>query len=80
MFALLASLPILLVIVLMVGFDKPAKVVMPIAWLVALVIAAFVWEVPANWLVGQTIAGGLSALNILIIVFGAILLMNTLKN
>ena len=80
MIALLSSLPILVVIVLMVGFDKPAKLVMPIAWLVALVLAAFVWEVPANWLAGMTIAGALSAFNILIIVFGAILLMNTLKN
>lgn len=80
MFALLASIPILLVIILMVVFDKPAKLVMPIAWLVALALAAFVWRVPANWLAGQTIAGALSAFNILIIVFGAILLMNTLKN
>jgi lactate permease len=80
MFALVASLPILVVIVLMVVFDKPAKLVMPFAWLVAVVLAAFVWKVPANWLIGETIAGGLSAFNILIIVFGAILLMNTLKN
>lgn len=80
MFAILASLPILLVIVLMVVFDKPAKIVMPIGWLVAVALAAVVWRVPAHWLVGETIAGALSAFNILIIVFGAILLMNTLKN
>lgn len=80
MFALLAALPILLVIVLMVGFDKPAKIVMPASWVLAVVLAALVWEVPTNWLIGQTIAGALSAFNILIIVFGAILLMNTLKN
>ncbi len=80
MFALLASLPILLVIVLMVGMNWPAKRVMPLGWVLALVLAAFVWRVPANWLAGSTVAGALSAFNILIIVFGAILLMNTLKN
>ncbi|MFW5812580.1 MAG: L-lactate permease, partial [Alkalispirochaetaceae bacterium] len=80
MFALLASIPILLVIVLMVGFNQPAKRVMPLAWVVAVAIAAIFWQEPFNWLLGSTISGALSAVNILIIVFGAILLMNTLKN
>ncbi len=35
---------------------------------------------PLQWLVGATVSGALDAFNILIIVFGAILLMNTLKN
>lgn len=80
MFAFLASLPILLVIVLMVGFNWPAKRVMPLAWVVAVALAAIFWREPLNWLLGSTISGALSAVNILIIVFGAILLMNTLKN
>ncbi|MCG8480692.1 MAG: L-lactate permease [Spirochaetales bacterium] len=80
MLVLLASLPILFTIVMMVSFNWSAKRVMPIAWGIALVLAAFVWRVPAQWLAGETIAGALNAVNILIIVFGAILLMNTLKN
>ncbi len=80
MFVLLASLPILLTIILMVGLNWPAKKVMPLAWLSAVVLAAAVWKMPAQWLAGATISGALSAFNILIIVFGAILLMNTLKN
>lgn len=80
MFALLASIPILLVIILMVGFNQPAKRVMPLAWVVAVALAAIFWQEPFNWLLGSTISGALSAVNILIIVFGAILLMNTLKN
>ncbi len=79
MFALLASLPIVLVIVLMVGFDWPARRVMPVGWLLALVLAGFVWRMPPAWLAGASVAGALSALNILVIVFGAILLMNTLE-
>ncbi len=80
MLALFASLPILLVIVLMVALNLPAKKVMPLGWALALVLAVVVWRVPLNWLAGSTVAGALDALNILIIVFGAILLMNTLKN
>ncbi len=80
MLVLLASLPILFTIIMMVSFNWPAKRVMPIAWAIALVLAAFVWRVPAFWLAGETVAGALNAVNILIIVFGAILLMNTLKN
>jgi lactate permease len=80
MLAVLASIPIILTIVLMVGFNWPAKKVMPVAWGVAVLIAALKWGVSFQWLAGATIFGGLSAFNILIIVFGAILLMNTLKN
>ncbi|MBU8913618.1 MAG: L-lactate permease [Spirochaetales bacterium] len=78
--ALLASLPILVTIALMVGFNWPAKRVMPIAWVIALAIAASYWRMPVRWLAGATVSGLLSAFNILLIVFGAILLMNTLKH
>lgn len=80
MLVLLASIPILFTIVMMAGVNWPAKRVMPVAWVIALLIAAFAWRVPGRWLAAETIAGALNALNILIIVFGAILLMNTLKN
>ena len=78
--ALLASIPIILTVVLMVVFNWPAKKVMPLAWLVAILLAAANWGMTLQWMVGATVFGGLSAFNILIIVFGAILLMNTLNN
>ena len=78
--ALFAALPILLVVILMAGFNWPAKRVMPLGWLLAVLLAAFVWKMPLQWLAGATVSGALDAFNILIIVFGAILLMNTLKN
>ncbi|HAE22546.1 MAG TPA: L-lactate permease [Spirochaetaceae bacterium] len=80
MLAVFASLPILLVVILMAGFNWPAKRVMPLGWAVAVALAAFVWKMPPQWLAGATLSGALDAFNILIIVFGAILLMNTLKN
>ena len=79
MLVVMASIPIVFTIVMMVGLNWPAKRVMPIAWAIALVLAGVVWRVPAQWLAGNTVSGALNALNILIIVFGAILLMNTLK-
>ncbi len=80
MYALIGSLPIVLTVVLMVGFNWPAKKVMPTAWGLAIILAATVWKVDFQWLTGSTVFGGLSALSILLIVFGAILLMNTLQN
>ncbi len=64
----------------MVVFMWPAKKVMPLAWLVAAVLAGVVWNMSFDWLAGASIFGALSGFNILVIVFGAILLMNTLKN
>ena len=69
--ALLASIPILLIIFFMVILNWPAKRVMPIAWVVALGLAAFYWKVPFNWLAGASVSGALNALNILIIVFAS---------
>ena len=79
MYAVLALIPILLTVVLMVKCNWPAKRVMPIAWCSALILAGLVWKMPVKWLTGATVFGMLSAFNVLLIVFGAILLMNTLK-
>lgn len=80
LYAILGSLPIILTVILMVKFDWPAKKVMPLAWGLAVILALGVWKMPFQWLAASTVFGGLSAFNILIIVFGAILLMNTLQN
>lgn len=79
-YALIGAIPIAITIVLMVGFDWPAKRVMPLAWLAAVILGFGVWKMPIDWVAGATVYGGLSAFNILVIVFGAILLMNTLEN
>ncbi|MCI2425040.1 L-lactate permease [Candidatus Acetothermia bacterium] len=76
--ALLSILPIILTIILLVGLNWPAKRGMPITWLVTLLIAAGVWGMPVRWLAAASLLGALAAVNILIIIFGAVLLMNTL--
>ena len=79
MYALLAALPILLSVVFMVGFNWPAKKALPISWASACVIAGVFWKMSVLEIGAQTVAGFLSALETLSIIFGAILLMNVLK-
>ncbi|HTY36581.1 MAG TPA: L-lactate permease [Bacteroidota bacterium] len=77
--AALASIPIILILALMVGFRWPATRTMPIAWISAVLLAAFVWQTPSNYLLASSIKGLNSALEILLIVFGAMVLLFTLR-
>lgn len=79
MLALMALVPIALVLVLMVGMRWPATRAMPLAWLVAALLAATVWHMPVGLIAASTISGFGSAINVLIIVFGAILILYTLR-
>ena len=84
MYALIAFVPIILTIVLMVGFNWPAKRALPLAWIVAVIIGVAFWSMPilsfdGKSAVGQTVLGFLSAFETLVIIFGAILIMNTLS-
>lgn len=78
-YSLLAALPILTIIILMLVCNKPAKVALPLGWFIAAVIAFFVWQIGLKEVIAFTIFGGLKAFDILIIIFGAILILNTLK-
>ncbi|MBS4055168.1 MAG: L-lactate permease [Thermaerobacter sp.] len=78
--ALLAFLPVLATVVLMASFNWPAKKAMPVVWLGAVGLGLLVWRMEPVRVAAATIEGALSAFNLLIIVFGAILLLNTLKN
>jgi len=78
--ALIASSPLIIVIAMMAGLGWPAKLVMPIAWAVAVALGFFVWKMEPLRIVAATIEGCLMSLPVLLIVFGAILVLNTLKN
>lgn len=79
MYALIAAIPILLTVIFMAGFNWPAKRALPISWAVACIVAGLFWKMKPLEIGAQTIAGFLSALETLFIIFGAILLMNVLK-
>jgi len=76
--ALIAFLPILIVGVLMAARDWPATKAMPVGYVLALIIAGTLWNMPPKWMVSATIAGAINALDILFIVFGALLILGTL--
>ncbi|UOO97394.1 L-lactate permease (plasmid) [Halococcus dombrowskii] len=76
---LIALAPLVAIAVLMVGFFWPATRAMPVAWLVAIAAGVFGWGMDFQWITAATINGFITATQILWIVFGAILLLYTLK-
>jgi len=79
MTALIASLPILTVIILMMAFNKPAKIVLPVGWAAAVAIAILYWRQTPLTTAAWALDGFLEAIGTFMIIFGAILIMNTLK-
>lgn len=79
LYAAIAALPILFTIIFMAVFNWPAKRALPFSWLIACLVAGFVWKMDFLEISARTISGFLSALETLFIIFGALLLMNVLK-
>lgn len=77
--ALMAILPILVALVLMVGLRWPATRAIPLAWLVCVCAGAFAWKLPAKYLLALSLQGVVTAVGVLIIVFGALIILFTLK-
>lgn len=78
--ALLAFLPILTAGVLLVGFRAPARYVMPLTYVIAVVVALTAWGVSPNRVIASSIQGLSQSVGLLWIIFGALLLLNTLKH
>ncbi len=77
--ALLAVLPIVVIFVMMVGMRWPATKAMPIAFLITLVLAWLVWQTPLSWIMASSVNGLVIATKIIIIVFGALAVLFTLR-
>lgn len=78
--ALLAFSPILLAAILLIGLRWPAKHAMPLVYLLTAGVALFAWDMSFNRVLASTVQGLLITLGLLWIIFGAILLLNTLKH
>lgn len=76
---LLALLPIITVFVLLVVLKRSVKLSMGAAYIVTALLALFVWHADGAVIAAATANGIIVALTVLYIVFGAILLLNTLK-
>lgn len=75
----LALLPIATVFILLVVLAKSAKFSMLIAYLVTTATALLIWGTELNKVLGATVNGAVTALSLLYIVFGAILMLYTLE-
>ncbi|MEQ1839443.1 MAG: L-lactate permease, partial [Verrucomicrobiales bacterium] len=75
----LALLPILVVAVLLVVLRWPASRAMPFSYLTVVVLALVVWQIPLLQIVGATVNGLIISATLIFIIFGAILLLNTLR-
>ncbi|MCW4152933.1 L-lactate permease [Halomonas sp. 18H] len=78
--SLLAFAPLVVAGVLLVGMNWPARRAMPVVLGVAVLIALFVWEMTPVRVAASVIQGLILTVAILWIIFGAILLLNTLKH
>jgi lactate permease len=78
--AFFAALPIFFAGILLVGLRISAKKAMPLVYITTVAVAFIVWEVSFNRVLASTIQGALITIAVLWIIFGAILLLNTLKH
>ena len=77
--SIVAILPIAVVALLLVIFRWPARRAMPISFLVTAGLSILIWQVPLQQVAAASINGLVVALTLLYIIFGAILLLNTLQ-
>jgi len=77
--ALLSLLPIVSVAVFLVMLRWPASRAMPICYIVAVLLALLVWQVPFVRVMAASFNGLIDAIELIYIIFGAILLLNTLQ-
>ena len=77
--AVLSLMPIAAVALFLVILRWPASRAMPVSYLVAAGLAFFVWKVPAVQVAAASTGGLIIAAELLYIIFGAILLLNTLE-
>ena len=77
--SLLAILPIFIIFLFLVILRWSARNAMILSLMSVLRVAFFVWQVPLNQISAAATNGLATAINVLYIVFGAILLLNTLK-
>ncbi|WRP06516.1 L-lactate permease [Rossellomorea aquimaris] len=80
-FELLTSLtPVLAALIFLVILRLPASVAMPVSFLLTVILSLVFWKIPLVQIGAATVEGIIIAFTILWIVFGAILLLNTLQH
>jgi lactate permease len=75
----LALLPIVVVALFLVGLRWPAARAMPLCYLTVVILAIAVWRTPLVQIAAATVSGIIVAATMIFIVFGAIMMLNTLR-
>ncbi len=76
---LLSFSPIIVVAIFLVGLRWPAAKAMPLAYITAVLVAWFGWQLSAAQIAAASLNGLVVTATLLYIIFGAILLLNTLS-
>lgn len=76
MYAIIAAIPLLLTVVLMIFFHWPALRALGLALILTIVISIGLWGMEIPYVAGYTITGFLSSIENVLIIYGAILIMN----
>jgi lactate permease len=76
---LMSLTPILVVAVFLVGLRVSAARAMPLAYITAVLLAFFYWKISAPQIAAASLNGFVVTCTLLYIIFGAILLLNTLS-
>lgn len=79
LYILLSALPFLTALVLMVGFRFSSARALLISLTITCVLVLTVWQMDFLSVLGYLVYGALKSLDLLLIIGGAILLLNTLK-
>ncbi len=79
LYTFLSFLPIVVILVMMIGFKISSKYSLSTALVLTILIAFFAWNMDAVNIGAFAAYGFLKAFDILVIIFGAILILNTLK-
>ncbi|MFV2048343.1 L-lactate permease, partial [Metabacillus sp. YM-086] len=77
--SLIALVPIFSIFLFLVILKWPATRAMPISLIVTALTAVFFWGTKANVVAGAALNGVGTAIDVMFIVFGAVLLLNTVK-
>ena len=63
MYALIAFIPIIITVIVMAGFNWPAKRALPLAWLITAIICLTAWKMSLVSVAAHTISGMLTSLD-----------------
>lgn len=76
---MLAFVPVIVILIMMLGFKISSRYALSVAWLITALITLFSWKLSVHDVVAYTLFGYLKGFDIIVVIFGAIFILNILK-